>query len=136
MAVAEEAVVPDAVEPVRQYMDQEAADELLGGEGHCLPAVVVPVIPPVEADLAVVHGHQAIVGDGNAVGIAPDVVENLLRPGERPLRVDNPIGLPGRRQVTPERGRLMQVTMRGEKVQVTSGKRLLQVVQEQPPEHA
>ena len=41
MAVAEEAVVPDAVKPTR--MDQEAADELVGLEGHRLLAVAVPV---------------------------------------------------------------------------------------------
>ena len=59
-----------------------------------------------------------------------------VRDGGGNVPIYSAIGLPGRRQVTPERGRLMQVTMRGEKVQVTSGKRLLQVVQEQPPEHA
>ena len=104
-------------------------------EGHRLLAVAVPVILPAEADLAVVHGHQAVVGDGDAVGIAPDIVENLCRPGERPLRIDHPLGLPGRRQVTPERRRLMQVAMRGEEVQLAGGECLLQIVQEQAPEH-
>jgi hypothetical protein len=31
------------VEPVRQHMDQEAANELAGLKGHRLPAVVIPV---------------------------------------------------------------------------------------------
>ena len=135
MAVAEEAVVPDAVKPVRQHMDQEAADELPAVQGHRLLAVAVPVILPAEADLAVVHGHQAVVGDGDTVGIPPDIVENLCRPGEGPLRVDHPLGVPNRRQVTPERGGLMEVAVRGEEVQLTGGERLLQVVQEQAPEH-
>src|ERR1700744_5019754 len=135
MAIAEEAEVPDAVKSVRQHMDQEAADELLGREGHRLPAAVVPVILPAEAEFAVIHGQQAVVGDGDAMGIAPYVVEDLSRPGERPLGIDHPLCLPGRRQVAPERRRLMQVTMFGEEVQLAGGKGLLEVPQEQTPKH-
>src|SRR3546814_2328721 len=35
----EQAVVADAVEPARQGVEQEAADELVSGEGHDLLAV-------------------------------------------------------------------------------------------------
>jgi hypothetical protein len=90
MAVAEKAEISDAVKSVRQHMDQEAADELLSREGHRLLAVVVPVILPVESDLAFVHGHQQVVGDGDTMGVAPDIVENLSRPGEGRLRIDDP----------------------------------------------
>src|SRR5271170_6450470 len=69
MTVAEEAVVADAVKSVRQHMDQEAADELPRLEGHGLLAVVVPVILPAEADLAVLHRQQAVVGDSDAMGV-------------------------------------------------------------------
>src|SRR5262249_58790797 len=34
VGIGEEAVVANAVEPVRQHMDQEAADELVGVERH------------------------------------------------------------------------------------------------------
>jgi hypothetical protein len=43
MAVAEKAVVPDAMKSVRQHMDQEAADEFLTRKGHRLLAIVIPV---------------------------------------------------------------------------------------------
>jgi hypothetical protein len=36
MAVSGEAVIADAVKPVRQRMDQEAADELPAVQGHRL----------------------------------------------------------------------------------------------------
>src|SRR5882672_340109 len=49
VTVAEEAVVPDAMEPARQDMDQETADELRAIERHHLLAVAVPVILPAEA---------------------------------------------------------------------------------------
>src|SRR5450631_421515 len=38
-AAGEQAVVTDAVEAVRQDVDQESADELGGGERHDLPAI-------------------------------------------------------------------------------------------------
>ena len=81
-------------------------------------AVAVPVILPAEADLSTVHGHQPIVGDGNPVGISPNIIEDLSRPGERPLGIDHPLGLPDRRQVAPERRRLVKVAVRGEEVQI------------------
>src|SRR6266851_2805150 len=135
VTVAEEAVVPDAMEPARQDMDQETADELRAIERHHLLAIAVPVILPAEADLAVVHGQQPVVGDGDTVGVASDIVEDLGWSGKRPLRVDHPLGVPDRRQIPPERGRFMKVAVRGEKVQLPSGERLPQVVQEQAPEH-
>src|SRR4051794_11636451 len=90
MAVAEEAEVPDAVESIRQHMDQEAADEFIGRERHRLLTVGISIVFPVKADLAVVDGHQAVVGDGDAMGIAADIIENLSWPGEWPLGIDHP----------------------------------------------
>src|ERR1019366_10703136 len=63
------------------------------------------------------------------------IIEDLGRPGEGPLRIDHPFGAMNRCQVTPERGGLVKVAIRGEKLQLTSGERLLQVAQAQAPEH-
>jgi hypothetical protein len=52
-AVGEETVVTDAVKPVRQCVEQETVDELIGRERHHLVRVVMPVIAPAEADLSV-----------------------------------------------------------------------------------
>src|ERR1019366_8081391 len=92
LTIAEEAEVPDAVKPVRQHMDQEATHELPAIERHRLLAVAIPVILPAETHLAVVHRQLAIVGDGDAMCISSDIIENLGWPGERPLRVDHPFG--------------------------------------------
>src|ERR1035437_10989735 len=53
MAVGQEAVVADALKAGRNGVLQEAADELVGGEGHHLGLVAVPVILPLEGNLAV-----------------------------------------------------------------------------------
>src|SRR3984957_17021396 len=136
MAVGEETEIADAGESVRQPMDPEAAYEFLGGKGHRLLAIVIPIILPPETNLAAVHGHQPVIGDGDTVCIAADIVENLSGSGKGPLRIDDPVDLPGRCQVTPERRWLMQVAMSREKVQLARDERLLQGVQEQPSEHA
>ena len=51
VAVGEEAVVADAMEAVRQGVQQEAADELVGVKGHDLGLAVVAIILPAEGDL-------------------------------------------------------------------------------------
>ena len=60
-AVGEETVVSDAVEPVGQDVDQEAADELVGVERHELVASVGlgPVILPFESHAFAVEGDRA-----------------------------------------------------------------------------
>ena len=49
-----------------------------------------------------VEAAQALVADGDPVGVAAEVVEDLLGSGEGPLRVDHPFGLEGRAEVLGE----------------------------------
>ncbi len=51
-AFGEQAVVADAVEAVRQHVDQEAANELVGGERHELVAIAAlgAIVLPSEGD--------------------------------------------------------------------------------------
>ena len=53
--------------------------------------MVLAVVLPGEADLPVGEPHQAAVGDGNTMGVAAEIAEHLLRPGERRLGVDDPL---------------------------------------------
>src|SRR5215469_15502275 len=66
IAVGEEAIVADPVEALGQHVHQEAADELMRGERHRLPAVgaVDAVVLPPEGDGIGVGGDQSAVGDG------------------------------------------------------------------------
>ena len=93
VAAGEEAEVADAVEVFGQDMEQEAADELFGGEGQGLEAAVMAVVAPAEADLTVLDGEEAVVGDGDAVGVLAEVVEDLVGAGEGGLGVDDSLGL-------------------------------------------
>src|SRR5947209_1192800 len=51
-------------------MNEEAADELVGGERHHLVSItpIDPVVLPLEGHAGIVERDQATVGDGDAVG--------------------------------------------------------------------
>ena len=73
-AIAEKAVISDPLESLRQNVDQESTDKLVGSEGHDLVPIVVAIILPTELDFIIVVSEEPIVGDGNAMGITGDVV--------------------------------------------------------------
>ena len=68
-AARQQAVVTDAMEALRQHMEEEAADELGRVERHGLvPAGPLdPVVLDLERDAALVGADQAPVGDRDAV---------------------------------------------------------------------
>ena len=84
----------DAVEAVRQDVDQEAADKLAGCERHDLPAIATigTIVFPSEGDTESVAGNEPAVGDGDAVGIARQIGQHGLWPAERALGIDHPFG--------------------------------------------
>jgi hypothetical protein len=96
MAGTEEAVIPNPVEPGRQHVQEKAANEFRGGERHGFLGLrgVGPVVLVGEADLVILDVEQPVIGDRHAVRVSPDVVDDLLWPRERSLRVDDPVGLP------------------------------------------
>ena len=49
------------------------------------------VVLPAEGDSIVVEGDETMVGDGNAVSVASQVVEDMFCPAERRLGVDDPV---------------------------------------------
>ncbi len=72
-------------------MQQEAADELRRGQRHGLPAVLLAVVFPAEADRAVVERQDTLVGDGHAVGVAAEIVEHAGGAVEGGPGVDHPL---------------------------------------------
>ena len=68
--------MPDAMESTREDVEQEPADELVGRERHDALAVgaVTSIVLVTEDDAALVEVDQAAVRDGDAVGIACQIV--------------------------------------------------------------
>ena len=90
--IGEEPVMPDAMEAIRQDMQQEAADKLVRIERHdaVTSPSVAPVIFPFEADMLCIEGDEARIGDGDAVGVAGEIGEHLVGPGKGTFGVDHP----------------------------------------------
>ena len=91
VAVGEQTEVADLDEAGGQDVEEEAADELNGIEGHDCTAVVMSGVPPAEANLSLVEAEQSTVGDGDAVGVAGQVLEHVFRTAEGRLGVDHPL---------------------------------------------
>ncbi len=91
LSVGEEAEVANAHEAWRQQVQQEASEELIGGEGHDAFAVAMRGISPAEADVSVGESNQPVVGDGHTMGVSAQITQYVFGSTERWFGVDNPI---------------------------------------------
>ena len=86
--ISQEAEKADADKAAGQDVEQEAAQELLRIERHHSLLITVGIILPAESNLVTVEGHEAMVGDGYAMGIAGEIAEHMMGTAERWLGVD------------------------------------------------
>ena len=80
----EQAVVANAMEPARQDVKQEAADELVDAERHDLLAVcaMAAIILVAEGDAGLVESEQPPVRDRDSMSIAREIGEHGVWAGE------------------------------------------------------
>ena len=88
--IGQEAVVPDTDESLREHVEQEASDELHARDRHGSFLPSGAILPP-EFDLSVMDGDDALVGDGDAVGVAGQILQDLGRATKGWLGVDHPL---------------------------------------------
>ena len=98
----------DAVKAIRQNVDQEAADELWRGQAHDLLAAVIfdAIIFPPEDNCVGIGADQAMVRDGDAVGVAAQIGQHSLGTAKGRFGIDHPVGFaersePGREGIWP-----------------------------------
>lgn len=89
--VGEEAEVADADEAAGEQMQQEAAQELLGGQGHESFPVAVSGVAPAEGDVAVFECDESGVGDGHAMGISAEIAQRVFGSAEGAFGIDDPL---------------------------------------------
>ena len=77
-------MVPDPHETGGHHVQQEAADEVGRWQCRALP------VAGGDGDRVAGDGEHAMVGDGDAVGVASEVGEDVIGSGEGPLGVDDP----------------------------------------------
>ena len=89
ITIAQEAVITNAVESIRQSVEEKSANEFLGGECHGFLLALISIVLPSETDLAIFDVQQAIVRDRYTVGVAADVVQHLLRSSKGSFGIDD-----------------------------------------------
>ena len=72
-------------------MDQESSQKLIRGNRHDLLLIAPNVVFPAKRDSIILESHQSMVGDGDAVCIAGEIVQNMFRTSEGWLGVDHPV---------------------------------------------
>ncbi len=93
MAVTEPTEVADAHEARGQDRQQEAADELGSSEGHDPLLVVVAIILPAARDVPLCACEQAMIGDGDVVGVTAELRQHLGGTTEGGVGIDDPCGV-------------------------------------------
>jgi hypothetical protein len=135
-AIGEETIMADAVEPVGQAVQQEAADELVRIERHQAGRVAMTIVAPAESHARRIGADQAAVGDGDPVGVAAEIGQHMFGRSEGRLGINDPALGPQR----PERGgegrRAVQRAECAEEAQPPLRVGCLEPLQEQPPEQA
>ena len=77
-SIGEEAEMADADQTLRQDVKKKSAQELICRNGHDLLLAAVSIVPPAEGDAMVLKGHETMVGDGDAMGVAGQVVGDMF----------------------------------------------------------
>ncbi|MCU1273015.1 MAG: hypothetical protein JWO48_446 [Bryobacterales bacterium] len=72
-------------------MEQKPTQKLLGGHGHQPLLALMGVIFPAEGDLAIGEVHDPVVGDGDAMRVAGQIVKDMFGSPEWPFGVDHPV---------------------------------------------
>ena len=81
----------DADQPFRENVDQESSQKLICGNRHDFLLAAVRIVFPAKRDSIILERHQSMVGDGDAVRIAGEIVQNMFRTSEGWLGVGHPV---------------------------------------------
>lgn len=130
--------MPDAVEPVGQDMDQEPADEFVGGEAHHLLPVTLldAVVLPAKRHGPGLGADKAVVRDGDAVGVTAEIGQHRLGAAEGGLGIDHPFGFAERGQPGGKLGSVREPRQIAEEGEIPGAVQGEQPFKEQAPEQA
>ena len=78
-------------EPAGQHVKQETAKKLISMKRQEPFLVVVRRVSEAERDLLIVEGDQAVIRDGDTMGVGAEIAEYLVRSAERWFAIDYPV---------------------------------------------
>lgn len=89
--VGKKSVVSDSHQAFGDNVEEKTPYELSGIQFHDFILVTVGAILPAESYLTIFHRDQPFVGNSDALSVAAEVLEDLLRSGEGRFAVNHPI---------------------------------------------
>ncbi len=135
-AIGQEPELADADQAGRQYVKQEAADELGRFQSHGLGPAAISIVLPLEADAAIFERAETMVGNRHAVRIAGQILEDPLGSAKRWFDMDDPWDRGGLLTQELEGGRVGQGMEFPSKAEQPLTKRRAEGSQEDLPEAA
>jgi len=124
----------DLDEAAWQHMQQEAAHKLHSIQGHGLLLVAVCGITPAKSNLTVFEAKQSTVGDGDAVSVVSQVLNDMPRARKGLLGVDDPVFIFERPGKSIESSVLLKRRQRSAEFELASTKRAPEKSEELSPE--
>lgn len=134
--VGEEAEVADTDEALGEQVKQEATEKLIARERHHFLPIVVGRVAPAKGNLAIGQSEQAMVGDGDAVSIAAEILQDILGSAEGWFGVDDPVFAEERTQPGCEELGMGEWREFSAQVQLTAFESRLQAGDELAAKHA
>jgi len=117
--------VPDADQALGQDVDEKRRRN--SSAEIVITLCLLPVhSPSIGRDAVILEADQAMVGDGDAVGVAGQVLENVFRSAERRLGIDDPILHEELSQETPEAFRCCEFLKRAMELELALEQKLLE----------
>lgn len=89
-----ETIITDAMEAVGQCVQEKMADELVRIKPHHFGLAAAAIILVGEGDVTLIDCDETRFGDRRAIGVAGKIGQNLRRPVERRLGVNDPFAAP------------------------------------------
>jgi hypothetical protein len=83
--------VADTHESPGQDVDEKSPQKLISRDGHDLLLTAVGVVLPAKRDSSFAKSDEPMVGDGDTVGVAGEIVEHMLSAAEGRLGIDDPL---------------------------------------------
>src|SRR5205814_10594092 len=124
----------DALDATGQHVEQRGRNERFSRDGQQLMLAVVGIVLVAELHLTIFDVQKTIVGDGDGMSVASDVVEDLLGSGKGWFGIDHPFCIAKGVEISDEGSWIVQLKERGKEMQLSGVEGLLQQLEKQAAE--
>ena len=115
-------------------MQKEPSDELIGTESHDLLFIPIGVIPPAKGDFFVIETENAVIADGDPMGIPTEITKDSFGSAKGRLTIDDPFFVVKPSSEALKGVGLLQMADTAGEDEIPGFEDVFEVAQELPPE--